>query len=35
MTKKQATLTKEKKKYKTENWKEYDKALKARGSLTV
>jgi hypothetical protein len=35
MTKKQAPLTKEKKKYKTQNWKEDDKALKARGALTV
>jgi len=35
MKKNPSPTTKEKKKYKTENWKEYDKALKARGSLTV
>ena len=35
MTKEHLTEKKEKKKYKTKNWPEYDKALKARGSLTV
>ena len=35
MTNEHLTEKKEKKKYKTKNWPEYDKALKARGSLTV